>query len=106
MSAVGQPDLDADSLEAASRDKPVAKVVHSAHCDRKYHIHRVLADDGGKRAERGSDDIALRDGGLPDLARDGSADFSVAEVDLRLLELCFRAQDLGLEASFGSKAAS
>jgi len=43
---VGQPDFDAKRLEASSRDKPLAKVVHSAHCDWKGHVHRVLADDG------------------------------------------------------------
>jgi hypothetical protein len=55
-------------------------------------------------AGSGSDDVALRDGGLPDLARNGSADFGVAQVDLRLLELRLRAKNLRFETSFGSKS--
>jgi hypothetical protein len=99
--AIGKLDFDAESPETASRDEPLAKLVHSAHRDRKYHIHRVLAYDCGKRAGRGADDVALRDSGQPDLARDRSVDFGVAQVDLRLLELRLRAEHLRLQASFG-----
>ena len=67
-----------------------------ALADRKRHIHRILADDDGERAAFGTDDIALGDVGLADLAGNRGADFGIAKIDFGGLEVGLVAQDLPL----------
>ncbi len=58
-----------------------------ALADRKGHIHRILADDDGQRPALRTYNVALRDVGLANLARNRRNDFGIAEIDLGGLQI-------------------
>ena len=90
--AVGKPDVD-DRVHRIGLPL-LADLEHLALRDGEGHVDGVLPDDGRQRAGRGSDEVADRNRCPSDPTRQRSANFGVAELQLRLLQRSLLARQL------------